>query len=288
MTTHATPMHVAADIDHDLGHRRPNLAEAAVWGACLAIAIAGHLVFFIELSHRPKTSGDAPRPAAVMIDLSPLPAPPIAAPQPTPSPKVPIKPQPVTPPPPSIQQMPRQPSVAAPPVSAPAVPADMPVAAADASLPLPPQPPPAPPRPPRKAPRILHQRAPLPPVAATAEARTAGPPAPAPAPSLQSASLGSTAEDWQSKVLAHIARFKNYPTDAQDNGWQGTSVLCFTLTRSGIVTTVEIVKSSGHADLDAAAMATVRRASPLPPPPETVPGEPITLTLPLQFSFNLD
>lgn len=294
MTFRAVPLSLAADTGPQPGHKRSRLRRDALWVTCFGVVIAGHLAFFLELSHRPGPPEATPSPAAVMIDLLPLPAAPTAL---APSPKVPDPvepgPAPETPSPPqTTTKLLTQPSAAIPPVAPPPVPADMPAVGSNASLPLPSPSPPAAPRLPRHVLRPPHRAAerahPSKPLAALVSSTSSANDTERRASAPQSAPIVATRQDWESTLLAHIARFKNYPADAQDNGWKGTSILRFTLTRSGMVTTVVLVKSSGHADLDAAAIATVRRASPLPPPPETVPGEPITLTLPLQFSLDLD
>jgi protein TonB len=160
-------------------------------------------------------------------------------------------------------------------------------------------PPPPPPAPPREAVRHTVRR--VPPVVRTdtvtrrdATAKPPAAPAPAPsatdattlAPARHAASGGAARQDWQGRLVAHIAQYKSYPPVAQENDWEGTSVVRFTFHRDGTVIAVDLVRGSGHPVLDQAAIATLRRASPLPPPPAGVPGNPITFTLPLQFSLQ--
>ena len=45
----------------------------------------------------------------------------------------------------------------------------------------------------------------------------------------------------------------------------------------------ELVRSSGHAELDEAVVALVRRASPVPAPP---PGAPHEITAPVRFNIR--
>ncbi|MCB8882873.1 energy transducer TonB [Acidisoma cellulosilytica] len=326
MAPNAPPFAWPADAEFLCDRPRTGLRRAALWGTCLGLVVAGHLAFFLELNHHPKTQGEVPLPPAVMIDLTPLPAPPApsapptpapaAKPQPapqvaktvpTPPPKVPTPVRPVTPlaptppaptPPQPLPKVQTPPPPITPPVVQPPPPLDLPVAESDASLPMPPPPPPVAPQLPRKKLRVLHKAMSAPPPPATQVTqtpKTVAAPAPStpsasdadtPAPARQSASPGLTKQDWQSRLLAHIAQYKSYPSDAQDNGWQGMSIVRFTFTRTGLVTSAVLVRSSGHADLDTAAIATLHRASPLPPPPDSVPGDPITLTLPLQFSLD--
>ncbi len=59
---------------------------------------------------------------------------------------------------------------------------------------------------------------------------------------------------------------------------QGAGVLAFNVDINGNLTGVAVRQSSGLADLDAAAIAAVRRAAPFPPPPRG-------LTYSINFSF---
>lgn len=51
----------------------------------------------------------------------------------------------------------------------------------------------------------------------------------------------------------------HYPAIARRRGWQGTVIVAVTCDANGMVTTATVVRSSGHAVLDEAALATVRR-----------------------------
>jgi protein TonB len=77
---------------------------------------------------------------------------------------------------------------------------------------------------------------------------------------------------YRSRVLAHLARFKNYPESAQDAGIQGRATVSFTITRSGGVTSVALAGSSGTGILDQATLAMVRRAQPFPAMPAGGPA----------------
>jgi len=91
---------------------------------------------------------------------------------------------------------------------------------------------------------------------------------------------------WQTLLLKHLQRFKNYPSAARDRGEQGEVELAFTIDRNGHVLSRRIAASSGHADLDAEALAMVARAQPLPafPPSMTQPQQ--DFTVPIHFSLR--
>ena len=91
---------------------------------------------------------------------------------------------------------------------------------------------------------------------------------------------------WQSLLLKHLQRFKNYPSEARERGEQGVAVLGFTIDRDGHVLARHIVSGSGHPDLDAEVMALVQRAQPMPAFPASMTAERLDLTVPIRFSLR--
>ena len=88
---------------------------------------------------------------------------------------------------------------------------------------------------------------------------------------------------WKNSLQAHLERRKRYPRTAQMRGHQGGPWVRFTMNRAGKVLKVELYRASGYAALDKEVVALVLRAQPLPPPPEDVPGELLTLAVPVAF-----
>lgn len=71
--------------------------------------------------------------------------------------------------------------------------------------------------------------------------------------------------DWLSRYLVEqIRRHKQYPGDARRNGWEGQVLIRAVIGGNGQLVEAQIVKSSGHAVLDDEALATLRRAMPVP------------------------
>ena len=64
---------------------------------------------------------------------------------------------------------------------------------------------------------------------------------------------------------------------------EGIVKLEFTLDRSGQIVSSRVVQSSGSPLLDEEAMAMIRRAAPLPAPPQQVPGTALSLAVPIKF-----
>ncbi|MFC3125810.1 energy transducer TonB [Pseudoroseomonas globiformis] len=88
------------------------------------------------------------------------------------------------------------------------------------------------------------------------------------------------------RISASLERAKRYPNVARIRRLQGVGVLEFSMQRNGQVTGWRIVRSSGHAELDEAIGEMIQRASPLPPPPEEVAGNPVVLTVPVSFALR--
>ncbi len=86
---------------------------------------------------------------------------------------------------------------------------------------------------------------------------------------------------WQRRLVAHLNRHKRYPADGGRR--EARVEVSFTINRSGQVQSATIVKSSGLPAFDAAALAMVRRADPLPAPPPLVADEGLTFTMPVMF-----
>ncbi|MFN3657059.1 MAG: energy transducer TonB [Pseudolabrys sp.] len=86
---------------------------------------------------------------------------------------------------------------------------------------------------------------------------------------------------WKSQLVSQLERHKRYPSDAR--GDQGVAQLAFSIDRQGGVHNARIVRSSGSSALDAATLALVARAAPLPPPPPEVPGPQIAIVVPIRY-----
>lgn len=86
---------------------------------------------------------------------------------------------------------------------------------------------------------------------------------------------------WQKELIAHLDKHKRYPSDR--NAKAARITLALQLDRMGRVVSVDIAGSSGDSSFDAAAVAMVQRANPVPPPPPLVADEGLTFSLPVVF-----
>ena len=114
------------------------------------------------------------------------------------------------------------------------------------------------------------------PIEGAREAPVATAPAPGTGASAQRVRL-----TWQKKLMAHLERFKRYPAMGVPRG--ARIEVGFTLDRLGHVVSTEIRRGSGDPAFDQAALAMLRRADPVPPPPPLVADEGLSFTLPVVY-----
>jgi protein TonB len=243
----------------------------ARWLVCLLLVLLAHGgagLFLLSRSLLPPAEVTVP---AVMLDLAPITTPPPA--ETVPAEALPPEPvaEPELPPPIPVEIPPPEPP--------PELVLEQPPVPVIPEVPVPPKPPPRPekkPPPPRQVVPRVTPNEPPPPIAEPA-------PAEAPAPAASSA---AAAANWQSRLLAHLTRFKRYPPAAQMRREQGVALLRFKMTPSGEVLSFQLARSSGHAALDEETLELIRRAQPLPALPPDMPQQPIELVVPLKYELR--
>lgn len=85
--------------------------------------------------------------------------------------------------------------------------------------------------------------------------------------------------NYKGKVIAKLRRAKQAPRD----GGAGTATVEFTVQRDGTVSGIRLVRSAGNAALDEAAVAMVRRASPMPAFPDDIRQASLSFRVPVEF-----
>ena len=98
------------------------------------------------------------------------------------------------------------------------------------------------------------------------------------APSAATAAPGF-ASNWNALMSAWLTAHRNYPTAALRRAEQGDVSVRFTVSRDGHVSDVALMAGSGHADLDAAALALLRGA--------TVPAPGVDATRTVSIRYRL-
>ncbi len=275
------------------------------WSLAAVFVVVAHSGVALAIAHWPKSESPAGEPpAAVMIELAPLPVAPEAPPQevavgvqqeistestPTEAKEEPIKEEPE----PEVEPVKTEPPKELPPepvehkiepeVEIPELPKiDTAAAVLEAPAPPPPEPEKAEKKPEEK--KKVEKKKPKPRPKSVAQATSAPKPVDASrartnaAPTSGIASSMSIAT-WRGSVMAHLNRHKRYP-----GGGGGTSSVAFTIDRAGRVLSARLIRSSGSAILDQEAVALARRASPVPAPPPNIGGGSIVLSVPVRFS----
>lgn len=93
-------------------------------------------------------------------------------------------------------------------------------------------------------------------------------------------------DQYQQIISARIKQFEEYPAVAKRRHWEGTTVVQLRLSPDGKVTDISVVEKSGHEILDEAAVNMIRKASPLPAPPEGLRGRDQTVLVPIKFKLE--
>jgi protein TonB len=241
------------------------------WTSSAAIVLAAHALIAVALIGRPDYVDLTTGSPIVMIELAPLPVAPADPPrdlapglqqlQNESEERAKIERQ-ADPEPQKLDPLPEQPVVA-----------DAPV-----TLPVPKSDPPKEPEP-DKAAQQASLEVPVPtapPTATTLEPQPAGP-AIGQVPDPTAAAIAS----WHQLLQAQLERFKRYPRRAR--GAHGEVTIAFTVGRNGRVVSSHIIQGSGSAILDEEALALIKRAQPLPPPPSTIADNQLNLAVPIQF-----
>lgn len=87
------------------------------------------------------------------------------------------------------------------------------------------------------------------------------------------------------KLKAWLNAHKTYPAALKKAKTQGTVLLTFTISRSGELLSARIVTGSGEPGLDQAALDMLQRSSPMPPLPDDLGLDKLTLTIPVEYSL---
>lgn len=91
---------------------------------------------------------------------------------------------------------------------------------------------------------------------------------------------------YMQRLQERIESIWRYPSDAATRGIQGDLYIQFTIKRNGLLGAVELVRTSGNASLDEAALRAVRTAEPFWPLPETIKEDALTITGHFVYTLN--
>jgi protein TonB len=94
-------------------------------------------------------------------------------------------------------------------------------------------------------------------------------------------STAAAIASWQQLLQAQLERFKRYP--CRTRGAHGKVTVAFMVGRNGSAVSSQIIQGSGSAILDEEALALIKRAQSLPPPPSTIADNQLNLVAPINF-----
>ncbi len=237
------------------------------YGASLALVLGVHAAAIVIALNWPAPQAIELPPAAMMVEMAPLPEP-----APPPPPQVVTPPQPPTP-----VEEPELPKVAEAPKPEIAI-------AKPKPKPVKPKPKAEPPKPVKKPEPVREE----PPAQRTVDTPpTTAPPAKSAAPAPSIASNSNALPSWQSDLLRHLSKYKKYPEAAKRSGREGVNRLRFVVDGEGKVLSYEIIGPSGNAALDRATLEMISKAQPLPKPPAELLSNG-TMEVIAPFVYSLD
>lgn len=240
--------------------KRPLLGEEnSRWLSSLLIVLVVYAAPLAWWLNSPETPGvNAPPPAAMVVELAPLPV--------APPPEQLEEPQPPEP-------EPEPPKVEPEPMLEPKK---------EAKVALPQEETPPPDKPKEEPKEKPEEQADTPPDVLQEDDVAAAPERGAPAPVVNS----NRVPNWQNQLLLKLNEAKRYPARARRYRQEGIAYLRFTMDRNGQVLEKSIDQSSGYRLLDREALALLERAQPLPKPPAEKSGETIEFVVPVEFFLN--
>jgi len=92
--------------------------------------------------------------------------------------------------------------------------------------------------------------------------------------------------NYSNLLSREFAKYKQYPRLAQMRGWQGTVKVELHMDANGKLLNSAVIESSNFDVLDRQALEMVRKASPLPPPPDVLRGRDFTIVVPVVFRLE--
>jgi protein TonB len=105
----------------------------------------------------------------------------------------------------------------------------------------------------------------------------------APAPGRNEEQTSAAIATWERSLAARLETSKRYPSRAR--GEKGIAQVTFRIDRKGHVIDSRIVQSSGFAVLDEDALATLKRADPLPVPPSDISDDKLSIMTSIRYKL---
>jgi protein TonB len=95
-----------------------------------------------------------------------------------------------------------------------------------------------------------------------------------------------TLAQYRLALIGVARRYKRYPAQAMDKGWQGKVEIRLVVGANGMIQSSLVKASSGHEILDNQALDMVKKAKPLTPIPAALRGREFTVDIPVIFDLQ--
>lgn len=95
-----------------------------------------------------------------------------------------------------------------------------------------------------------------------------------------------TLDQYRLALIGVAKRYKRYPAQAMDKGWQGKVEIRLVVGANGTIQSTLIKASSGYEILDNQALDMVKKAKPLTPIPAALRGREFTVDIPVIFDLQ--
>ena len=251
----------------------------------IAVSVILHVVVLFAFS--PTRQGPASSAADLVLHARLMPRSVIRERQPPPEPEQ-VKPEPARPEPPRRVETP--PPVTRPPVPTVAQPAAPRIASAPPPTPpaATPTAPASPPTPPVAAPQPAQ---PAPAAASVPPPAASGRPGSQEVATIDSNRASASADEgsiqqFRQNILIATRRYKRYPAQAMEKGWQGRVVIHLVIGSNGLTQSFTIKSSSGFQMLDDTALDMVKKGRPLVQVPVALRGQQFEVDVPVVFDLR--
>jgi periplasmic protein TonB len=91
---------------------------------------------------------------------------------------------------------------------------------------------------------------------------------------------------YEQDVAHWVERQRNYPLAARQRRLEGTAIVRIQVDGDGALLDARLVRDTGHAMLDRAALDMIHRAAPYPRVPRSLSSAPVEVLVPIQFTLS--
>lgn len=102
---------------------------------------------------------------------------------------------------------------------------------------------------------------------------------------MRSGGRKGNAKSYFAELMHWLNQHKDYPATLKKQKQQGVVVLTFSIDKNGEVLTAKVAKSSGYPSLDQAALNMLAQANPVPPIPDFMKRDRMSLSIPIEYSL---